>query len=299
MENMRGFALLTVLLFTSSLFLNGVHAEENSGQEEGATLDILPFIDACISDAECNGERPLHFIEYFGADWCEPCKVLDNDLDDLINNETFVMRHHPSPQDLSYNSDSYQRFNTMYRLLFLPSLIHNGDALMTGTSQAQDLGAVMSNSTASFEGLNGVSIENGTIEWNSTVNGSVSIWRLGQVAHETEAYNHSDMVIGAMHFNASTGQGNISELIQMNGTGLVVMLESDGVRTLTVPSENPAVGFDLNEDEGKSGSLKPVQTSTTFIAVATTVVLLLLLAPALLMWYSTVTTSPSAFNEQE
>ena len=120
-----------------------------------------------------------------------------------------------------------------------------------------------------------------------------------QVAHETEAYKHSDMVIGAMHFNASTGQGNISELIQMNGTGLVVMLESDGVRTLTVPSENPAVGFDLNEDEGKSGSLKPVQTSTTFIVVATTVVLLLLLAPALLMWYSTVTTSPSAFNEQE
>jgi len=77
------------------------------------------------------------------------------------------------------------------------------------------------------------------------------------------------------------------------------MLESDGVRTLTVPSENPAVGFDLNEDEGKSGSLEPVQTSTTFIALATTVVLLLLLAPALLMWYSTVTTSPSAFNEQE
>ena len=187
----------------------------------------------------------------------------------------------------------------MYRLLFLPSLIHNGDALMTGTSQAQDLGVVMSNSSDSFEGLNEVSIENGTIEWNSTVNGSVSIWRLGQVAHETEPYNHSDMVIGAKHFNASAGQGNISDLIQMNGTGLVVMLESDGVRKLTVTSQNPAVGFDLNEEEGKSGSQEPVQTSTTFIAVATSVVLLLLLAPALLMWYSTVTTSTPELNEQE
>ena len=295
---MRGFALLTVLLFTSSLFLNGVHAEENS-EPEGATLDVLTFTDECINDVNCNGERPLHFIEYFGADWCEPCKVLDNDLDDLIDNETFVMRHHPSPQDLSYNSYSYQRFNSMYRLLFLPSLIHNGDTLMTGTSQAQDLGEVMSNSTASFEGLDEVSIQNGTIEWNSTANGSVSIWRLGQVAHETEPYNHNDMVIGAMHFNASAGQGNISDLIQMNGTGLVVMLEKDGERKLTVTSQNPAMGFDLNEDESKNGSPEPVQTSTTFIAVATTVVLLLLLAPALLMWYSTVTTSTSALNEQE
>lgn len=296
---MRGFAVVMMLLFTSSSLLSLVNAEETLVSEDGETVDVLTFSEACITTGECDGKRPLHFIEYFGADWCEPCKVLDADLDDLIDNETFVMRHHPSPQDLSYNTDSYQRFNRMYRLLFLPSLIHNGDALMTGTSQAQDLGEVMSNSTTVFEGLNQVSIQNGSLEWNTTINGTVTVWRLAQVAHETEPYNHSDMVIGAMHFNASKGQGDISNLMEVNGSGIVVMLERDGMRTLSVTSQNPAAGFDLNEEGQDGKATTPVQTSPTVLTVATTVGLLALLSPALVMWYGAVTSSTPPLNEQE
>ena len=170
---------------------------------------------------------------------------------------------------------------------------------MTGTSQAQDLGEVMSNSTTVFEGLNEVSMENGTLEWNSTINGTVSVWRLAEVAHETEAYNHSDMVIAAIHFNASEGQGNISELTDMNGSGIVIMLERDGVRTLSVTSQNPAAGFDLNEEEEEIDSALSGESSTTVLAVATTVGLLILLSPALVMWYGAVTSSTPPLNEQE
>lgn len=295
----RTLALLLVLLAFSGSILSSVQADIAPTEGEGATLDVLVLDESCLEQETCEPSRPDHFVEYFGADWCEPCKVLDSDLDELIDNETFVMRHHPSPVDLSYNTDSYQRFNNMYRLLFLPSLIHNGNGLLTGTSQAQDLGQVMSNSTTAFEGLSEVSIVNQTLTWNTSTNGTVSVWRLGDVAHETEPYVHSDMVIGAAHFNSTSGQGNISHLLSINGTGLVVMLETDGLRNLTVMSETPAAGLDLieNVDDGLLSSLDSTSSSTQ--ALIATLVLLLLLAPALMMWKNTVAAPKTHDDEQE
>ena len=295
----RSLLLVVVLLASSGSVLSQAKADESLLEQEGGTLDVLLLDEACLEQEACEPVRPEHFVEYFGADWCEPCKVLDGDLDALVDNETFVMRHHPSPTDLSYNSDSYQRFNRMYRLLFLPSLIHNGDGLLTGTSQAQDLGRVMSNSTTEFEGLSGVSVSNGTLAWNTSINATVSVWRLADVAHETEPYIHSDMVVGASHFNSTARQGNISELLSMNGTGLVVMLETDGVRNLTVKSDTPAAGLDLieNEDNGVVSTLESQSRGT--LALAATFVLLLLLTPALVMWKNTVSTSKSLGTEQE
>jgi thiol-disulfide isomerase/thioredoxin len=239
-------------------------------------------------------------VEYFGADWCEPCKVVDQDLDDLVENDTFVMRHHPSPQDLTYNSVSNLRFNALYRLLFLPSLIHNGDGLLTGTSQAQDLGEVMSNSTTVFEGLTNTSYSNGTLSWNTTEQGTVTVWRLDAVAHETEPYNHSNMVIAALHFNATDEQGNITDLVEMNGTGFVVMLEREGVRNLTVKSETPAAGLDLNEnvDDGVLSTIKG--DSSEMLVVGVTIVLVFLLLPAFAMWKDAVgqQSTPSGKDEE-
>ncbi|MDE0857952.1 MAG: hypothetical protein OSA38_05235 [Candidatus Poseidoniaceae archaeon] len=292
--------VLVVVLASSGSVLEKAAAQETSSVEEGATLDVLYLSEACLGlEEECEQTRPDHFIEYFGADWCEPCKVLDNDIDVINTTDVFVMRHHPSPLDISYNTDSNLRFNWMYRLLFLPSLIHNGEGLLTGTSQAQDLGNVMSNSTTTFAGLNEVALNNSLISWNSSVNGTVSVWRLGDVQHETEDYIHRNMVIGAAHFNASSLQGNISQILEMNGTGLVVMLETDGERNLTVKSANPAAGLDLidNEDGGITSTIK--QTSGARLAMATMVGLLVLLAPALVMWKNALKSAPMASSEQE
>jgi hypothetical protein len=291
--------LVVVLLASSGSVLSIAKADESILEQEGVTLDVLLLDEACLEQEACDPVRPEHFVEYFGADWCEPCKVLDRDLDALVDNDTFVMRHHPSPADLSYNTDSYQRFNRMYRLLFLPSLIHNGDGLLTGTSQAQDLGRVISNSTTELEGLSEVSVSNGTLAWNTSINGTVTVWRLANVAHETEPYIHNDMVVGASHFNSTARQGNISELLSINGTGLVVMLETDGVRNLTVKSETPAAGLDLieNEDNGVISTLESQPRGT--LALAATFVLLLLLTPALFMWKNTVSAPKSLGAEQE
>lgn len=297
---MCSFAVLVVVLASSGSILEGAAAQETSSVQEGATLDVLYLSEACLGLEEgCEQIRPDHFIEYFGADWCEPCKVVDSDIDAINTTDAFVMRHHPSPLDISYNNDSNLRFNWMYRLLFLPSLIHNGEGLLTGISQAEDLGDVMSNSTTTFAGLDTVALNNTLLTWNSSVNGTVSVWRLGDVKHETENYTHKNMVIGAAHFNATSLQGNISQILEMNGTGLVVMLETDGERSLTVKSENPAAGLDLIDNEDGRVMSAIEQTSGARLAMATMVGLLVLLAPALVMWKNALKSTPMAASEQE
>ena len=296
----RGVLVVFLLVALSSTVSGNLQAEEPSSEKNGATLDVLVIDGECLVQSDCEPFRPSHLVEYFGADWCEPCKVLDQDLEDLVENDTFVMRHHPSPQDLTYNSVSNLRFNALYRLLFLPSLIHNGDGLLTGTSQAQDLGEVMSNSTDVFQGLTNTSYSNGTLSWNTTEQGTVTVWRLDTVAHETEPYNHSNLVVAALHFNATDEQGDITDLIDMNGTGFVVMLERDGVRNLTVKSETPAVGLDLNEnvDDGVLSTING--DSSGMLVVGVTIVLILLLLPAFAMWKDAVgqQSTPSGKDEE-
>ena len=282
---MQRCALVFVLMFVcSGLILPSVQAQEETMESEGATLDVLTFSDDCLEQSNCIPARPQHFVEYFAADWCEPCTVLDQDLEELIDDETFVMRHHPSPQDLTYNSISNQRFNVLYRLLFLPTLIHNGEGLLTGTSQAQELSEVLSNSTSVFSGLSDVELSNESVTWNTSVEGTLTVWRIGAVPHETENYSHPNMVIGALHFNALDHQGNITELMTMNGTGVVVMLERDGVRNLTVRSTSPALGLDLieNEDDGILSSFN--EQPRGHLAIVTTIFLVALMLPALKMW---------------
>ena len=295
-----GVLVVFLLVALSGTVSANLQAGGRASEEFGATLDVLVVDDECLEQVDCEALRPVNFVEYFGADWCEPCKVLDQDLDELVDNDTFVMRHHPSPQDLTYNSVSNLRFNALYRLLFLPSLVHNGDGLLTGTSQAQDLGEVMGNSTAVFEGLNGTSYSNGTLSWNTTEQGTVTVWRLNSVAHENEPYNHSHMVIDALHFNATDQQGNITELVEMNGTGFVIMLERDGVRNLTVKSKTPAVGLDLNEnvDDGVLSTIN--SDSNGLLVVGVTIVLIFLLLPAFAMWKDAVgqQSAPSSRDEE-
>ena len=285
---MQRWALVFALLFVcSSSIPTGVQAQEETMASEGATLDVLTFQDDCLEQSNCVPVRPQHFIEYFAADWCEPCTVLDQDLEELIDDDTFVMKHHPSPQDLTYNSISNQRFNVLYRLLFLPTLIHNGEGLLTGTSQAQELSEVLSNSTSVFSGLTDVGLSNDSLTWNTSIEGTVTVWRIGTVLHETENYSHPNMVIGALHFNASDQQANITELMSMNGTGVVVMLEQDGVRNLTVRSTSPALGLDLieHEDNGILSSFNEQPRGR--LAIVTTIFLVALMLPALKMWNDT------------
>jgi hypothetical protein len=107
------------------------------------------------------------------------------------------------------------------------------------------------------------------------------------------------MVIDALHFNATDQQGNITELVEMNGTGFVIMLERDGVRNLTVKSKTPAVGLDLNEnvDDGVLSTIN--SDSNGLLVVGVTIVLILLLLPAFAMWKDAVAQQSIPPNKDE
>ena len=113
-------------------------ADTEADNGSGALLDAAVLDASCLSNT-CEGYRPDHLIEYFSADWCEPCEQVSEQLRNLTNPHHVVLQHHPSPEDSTFLSASKLRNDADYRLLFLPSLVIDGEHLLTGTRQAMDM----------------------------------------------------------------------------------------------------------------------------------------------------------------
>ena len=89
--------------------------------------------NVCEEDA-CEVDTSLRVVEYFGADWCEPCRPVEAMLDALERPDVLVVRHAPSPQDAGFSNLSYQRFDGHYGLISLPAIVIDGYAVLTGES---------------------------------------------------------------------------------------------------------------------------------------------------------------------
>ena len=89
--------------------------------------------NVCEEDA-CEADTSLRVVEYFGADWCEPCRPVEAMLDALERPDVLVVRHAPSPQDAAFSNLSYQRFDGHYGLISLPAIVIDGYAVLTGES---------------------------------------------------------------------------------------------------------------------------------------------------------------------
>ena len=89
--------------------------------------------NVCEEDA-CEADTSLRVVEYFGADWCEPCRPVEAMLDALERPDVLVVRHVPSPQDAGFSNLSYQRFDGHYGLMSLPAIVIDGYAVLTGES---------------------------------------------------------------------------------------------------------------------------------------------------------------------
>ena len=127
------------------------------------THDAIIFDSSCLNSTSCVGERVEHLVEYYGADWCEPCELIEEEIEALNRSDTFVIQHHPSVVDTSFLSASKLRFENEHRLLFLPSLVIDGEELLTGSSQALELSNVLSQRSTSFSGLSNIR----TRQWKS------------------------------------------------------------------------------------------------------------------------------------
>ena len=244
--------------------------------------DVMIFDSSCLNSTSCAGEQVEHLVEYYGADWCEPCELIEEEIEALNRSDTFVIQHHPSVVDTSFLSASKLRFENEHRLLFLPSLVIDGEELLTGSSQALELSNILSQRSTSFSGLSNIKLVNGSLTWNASQGDQVSVWRTESIDHPNRNRTHPTLATGMMQFNASNGSGNISNLIEDFNGSLVVMLEQTGVYRLVAPM-SAVVGVELYDgtDTGQimgTQGMSPGQRASLWTGI-----LIAALAPALYM----------------
>ena len=133
-------ALVMILLLLSVGVATGEQAETSS--DEGQLLDVRVFSQECLNNASCEPTKPPHIVEYFSADWCEPCVQVGDQLSNLSSEEAIVLQHHSSSQDATFLSASKLKYDHEFRLLFYPSIVVDGQNLLTGSRQALDLSLI-------------------------------------------------------------------------------------------------------------------------------------------------------------
>ena len=271
--------LIAAVMVLSIVPASANQAETETPPLEGALLDVAFMSTSCLENETCHAQRPVHLIEYFSADWCEPCVEVGETLNGIASNQTVVLQHHPSPQDVSFFSDSKQRNDDDYRLLFLPSIVLDGTHLLTGTRQAMDLVSTMENNSNQWHGLAGVQLANNTLHWNASTNGTVVVWAVGPTPHEASGKIHPSVAYKRFSANASVGEMVVNTTDLPVNTSLVVLLEQEGVRSLTVGSLAPTGSMDLidNTPGETTGSLGE---SEAYLPVLVGLFLALVLLPA-------------------
>ena len=238
------------VLLTAVLLLSLVPASAQPNQEEanaGALLDVMVLSASCLSNESCEADRPAHLIEYFSADWCDPCQQVSEQLRMSSDPSVVILQHHPSPQDTTFLSDSKLRNDVDYRLMFYPSLVVDGTHLLTGTRQAMDLNLTLENQSSNWSGLEQVQLVNGTLQWNASINGTLAAWLVAPVPHETTGELHPSVAYRRLSAPAEAGELMLSADSWMDNTSLVVLLEREGVRTLNVASLAPTGSLDPND----------------------------------------------------
>ena len=276
-------AALAVFSTLNGGFVAADPQEEISVQD--GIIDVL-FIDSqCIvENEECEATRAGNIIEYFGADWCEPCLEVEEFLMNYEKENTVIIQHHASVFDYSYLNYSKFRFDNKFRLLFIPSLVLNGQGLLTGTSQILELNDALGGYQMNYSGIDNLSIENGKLNWQSDSEYNITIWRLDSTPHEFENYSHPYLATHSLTLPAKTNTTNISNWLH-NWTGkLVITLESNGPSVLKSDSTNPTGSLDFNNEQTNTSEEQMIEPSREF-AILIVVLLLLAILPAFYMYW--------------
>lgn len=262
--------------------------EQVATQQEtifGHTIDVMIIDSECLDEQLCHAWRPLHLIEYYGADWCEPCLDVELSLENIDTTKYAVIQHHPSVLDSSYLNFSNQRYETDFRLIFIPSIVIDGEGLLTGTKQANELNQNLPNNQTEFIGINELSITNSILSWNTTTNHTLKVWKTESTPHEFDNRNLSNLAVDYIELNHDQSQLDLTNWLD-NWTGrLIFTMESNGIRMLNSLSKSPTGDIDLNDDEETVPIFSKTDDSP-MLAIMVFIALFAALLPALIMWKS-------------
>ena len=249
LSKLASFLLCFMLL---SIPLSNVSGQE-SHDDIGLLLDVHALDSTCLTEETCNSWRAEHFVEYFGADWCEPCREVEEQISQINKSKTVVVSHHPSISDLTFLDQSKLKIDTIYRLLFIPSIVIDGSSLLTGSSQTLEINQVLEKSNTTFGGINDISYNNGTLFWNATGGYNLKVWKLQNTAHEFENYSHPYLATSYLSLDSGNKSANLSSWMANWDGRLVFLLEDPGVVKLTSASSQPTGGMEFNQVDDDNG----------------------------------------------
>jgi len=307
MAGSRGRVLLWIAIF---LLLPTTIA--NTSSENGEVIDdgdiiAVQYIDySCYQQSlQCQATESEHIVEYFGADWCEPCQIVEDNLAMMNRTDTVILQHHASVEDYTYLNYSNLRYDGKFRLLFIPSLVINGNGLLTGSSQSFDLNQSLDNNAGLLNNsLDDVLLKNGILSWNHSTGQKLTIWRLDPTQHESRNFTHqylaSDSVtIDLNDSNISNNEGvNISGLLQNWSGRLIFILENNGSPQLLSYSDETATNMEFNDDENEAPPQVENYNSARYAAIWF-VIMLILITPAIMLWVKEIKRPNQSFLEQE
>ena len=280
------FSILIVLVIVLiSIPIENVDAEESNLEEKITLLDVRVLDSSCLNEESCNAWQPSNLIEYFGADWCEPCLEIEEEIDKIDYNDSVIIQHHPSLDDLSFLQYSKLKFDNQYRLLFIPSIVINGQGLLTGSSQGLEVNQAIKEFNGSFNGIDDLELNNGTLYWNASSGYYLNLWMLEETPHEFENYSHQNLATSFLSFDSGNKSADISNWTNDWKGRIVFMLEDPGVANLTSASSQPLGNFDFNEQQNSSDEeLNLDEMNPSTLALLVGIFLFLILLPALIMF---------------
>ena len=299
MMRFRG-GLVCILILLVLIPTSTGHGTE-SDDEAASIHDVKTFdVQCALTNETCIASSTTHLIEYFSADWCEPCDLVSAELNALNRTDVTVIQHHPSPLDLHFLSDSKFRFETTYGFWGVPDLVLNGEGLLTGPSQSQELGLVLDNFSRELSGFTSISLNNGTLSWASDDGDEVHVWITENGAHEI---NNQDQ-INVVHHHMAIGSENqtldISNFINENTTNIVVTLESPGRFELRSASTLSSQGYSLIDEESDQNGLEITKQGREYdMAIAVFGLSMAAFIPALIMYVRIVRNEPVLNDESE
>ena len=284
----------------------------NTSSENGEVIDdgdiiAVQYIDySCYQQSlECQATESEHIVEYFGADWCEPCQLVEDNLAMMNRTDTVILQHHASVEDYTYLNYSNLRYDAKFRLLFIPSLVIDGNGLLTGSSQSFDLNQSLNDNTGLLnDSLSDVVLKNGILSWNHSDGQKLTIWRLDPTQHESRNFTHqylaSDSVtIDLNDSNSSNHEGvNLTGLLQNWSGRLIFILENNGSPQLRSYSDETATNMEFNNDETEV--VTSVENSNpAHYAAIWFVIMLILISPAIILWVKEIKRPNQSILEQE
>ena len=307
MAGSRGRVLLWIAIFLLlPITITNSSSENGEVIDDGDTISVQYIDYSCYQQSlECQATESEHIVEYFGADWCEPCQIVEDNLAVMNRTDTVILQHHASVEDYTYLNYSKLRYDDKFRLLFIPSLVIDGNGLLTGSSQSFDLNQSLNNHTGLLNNsLSDVVLKNGTVRWNHSSGQTLTIWRLDSTQHDSRNFTHQYLASDSIKIDlndpniSSDGGVNITGLLQNWSGRLIFILENNGSPQLQSYSDKTATNMEFNADETEVQNQVKTSNSAHYAGIWF-VIMLTLITPAIILWVKETKRPNQSILEQE